>query len=95
MIFKDIIDVFVSETVLEIKIYSPFQSEPICEGKSEVSKFKNDPDYTEYLSEILKVRFIKHKPETLYVVFDKVSQISFEKWKMQELIQKGEINETF
>ena len=95
MNFKDVIDVLVSETVLEIKIYSPFQSEPICEGKAEVSKFKNDPEYTEYLGEILKVRFIRHKPETLYVVFDKVSLISFEKWKMQELLQKEKINETF
>ena len=88
--FKDIIDVLVSETILEIKIYSSFQSEPICEGNAEVSKFKNDPEYTEYLGEILKVRFIRHKHETLYVVFDKVSQVSFEEWKKNRYIMEHE-----
>lgn len=88
MNFKDIIDVLDSETVLEIKIYASFQIAPICEGNAEVSKFKNDPDYTEYLGEILKVRFIRHKPETLYVVFDKISQVSFEEWK-NKLVLKG------
>lgn len=85
MNFKELIDVLGPETVLEIKIYNPFQSTPICEGSPEVSNFKNDPEYTKYLGEILKVRFIKPKEKTHYVVFDQIKQISFKQWKQETL----------
>lgn len=83
MNFKELIDVLEPETVLEIKIYNPFQSTPICEGSSEVSNFKNDPEYTKYLGEILKARYIKPKEKNLYVVFDQEKFFSFEQWRQK------------
>ena len=72
MNFKDLIDVLEPETVLEVKIYNPYQSKPICEGISKTLSFKNDPEYTKYLGEVLKVRYIKPKEKILYVVFDQI-----------------------